>query len=169
MTPKDDVQDKLSATIGLICSRSVGVVDSAFLCQSIGTLGLKEPITATPETSLAAVLKILQDCKIGCLLIVDPEKGLQGIFSERDFVLKVADRYQDLKERPISEFMTADPVTQAPDTSVAYTLNLMSHGGFRHVPIVGDAGEVIALVSVKDLVDHLVHKLTDDLLNFDMS
>jgi CBS domain-containing protein len=43
----------------------------------------------------------------------------------------------------------------------------MSHGGFRHIPIVDDEKRPIGVLSVKDIVDLIVTKMTDDLLGFE--
>jgi CBS domain-containing protein len=55
--------------------------------------------------------------------------------------------------------MTAKPVTERPDVSLAFALNLMSNGGFRHVPIVDQDNMPIGILSVKDVIDHIVQKM----------
>lgn len=150
----------------LATGRTFGALDPNFLCQSLSLIGLKQPVCVNEDTSLAEVVEALQKNKIGCLLIVDKAGKLKGIFSERDCVLKVVGKIPDLSTRNISEFMTKDPVTQPPDGSVAYALNLMSQGGFRHIPIVDQDMVPIGIVSIKDIVDYLVARLTEDLLNF---
>lgn len=53
-----------------------------------------------------------------------------------------------------------------PDTSIAYALNLMSHGGFRHLPVVDEQGKAIGVVSVRDVLDRISELLVQDLMNF---
>jgi CBS domain-containing protein len=55
--------------------------------------------------------------------------------------------------------MTADPVRERPETTIAFALTLMSNGGFRHLPIVDDEDQPIGILSVKDVVDFLVQKM----------
>jgi CBS domain-containing protein len=100
------------------------------------------------------------------VLIVDGAGKLSGIFSERDVLLRILPDYQTLKSKPISEFMTKDPVSQPPDATIGFVLNLMSAGGFRHVPIVDPDNVPIGIVSVKNVVDFIVKSFTDDLLAF---
>jgi CBS domain-containing protein len=46
--------------------------------------------------------------------------------------------------------MTRDPMTVGPDEDADSALNLMLGHGFRHLPVV-DGGEVIGIVSIRDL------------------
>jgi CBS domain-containing protein len=57
--------------------------------------------------------------------------------------------------------MTKDPVREHPDASLAFALSVMSHGGFRHVPIVDQDDMPIGIVSVKDVVDYFVQRMLD--------
>ena len=59
--------------------------------------------------------------------------------------------------------MTRDPFTIKPNSPVAFALSLMSEGGFRHVPIVDEDGMPISTLSVRDIVDYVVAKVSDDL------
>jgi CBS domain-containing protein len=67
-------------------------------------------------------------------------------------------------ELPVSHFMTKNPSSAFMTTSIAYGLSMLSQGGFRHIPIVDDDNFPVALISVKDIVDHIVGQLTSDLL-----
>ncbi len=79
---------------------------------------------------------------------------MAGIFSERDLLTKVGERYNEVKSRPVSDFMTADPETLGPDATVAFALNRMDVGDFRHIPIVRE-GRPESVVSVRDLLCYL--------------
>jgi CBS domain-containing protein len=59
----------------------------------------------------------------------------------------------------VKDFMTASPITERPDASLAFALNLMSNGGFRHIPIVDQDKMPIGVLSVKDVIDHIVAKM----------
>lgn len=156
--------NKVSRAIRLACQTQLGVIDTHFLCQSVGLLDLKEPLCVDATATIGEVIATLKKNKVGSVLVVDKAGLLRGIFTERDLVLKF-DQVGDLS-RPIAEIMTPEPVAQTPDCSLAFALHLMSHGGFRHLPITDPEGFPIAVVSVKDIVDVLVEKLLADVLNF---
>ena len=158
--------DEISGAIKLMCHTNVGALDKAFLCQSIGVLNTPSAIVVHESASLDEVLLLLQEKKRGCVGVVDAKGVIIGIFSERDFVVKVARDFANLKTHAISDFMTKDPVTQPPDCTIAFALNLMSQGGFRNLPVVDQHGAPLAIVSVKDVVDYLVESFTSALLDF---
>ena len=164
MTDKES--GDVSEAIRLMCKTSLGVLDKGFLCQSLSMLQPKEPLCVEEKASLDTVLDLLRSKKTGCAIVVDKDGKVAGIFSERDFILKVARDFATLRSRPVAEFMTRNPETQPPDGTIAYALNLMSQGGFRHIPIIDSDSKPIGMVSVKDVVDHMVETFTADLMNF---
>lgn len=120
----------------------------------IGKVPAPATIMVSPTTTIAEVVDRLVAANVGCVLVVSSQGRLDGIFSERDLLMKVAHRYDELKSSPVRDFMTADPETLPPDATVAWALNRMDVGGFRHIPIVED-GRPLAVVSVRDLLRHL--------------
>ena len=151
------------------CRASFGVLDTNFLCRSVSVLEPKAPLCVDEDSTIEAVVNLLREKKVGCVLITAKSGALKGIFSERDVVLKVTHQFERNKSRPVSEFMTKEPVTQAPDATIGFVLNLMSAGGFRHMPIVDSDGHAIGIISVKDVVDFIVKSFTDDLLAFNVA
>lgn len=155
----------LSEAIQLCCATRAGVVDTGFLCESVAVLNPEEPIFVEPAIPVRDIMIRLRENKSGCVVILDGNQRVQGIFSERDFVLKVFDVPGAL-EQPIGEFMTKEPFCVQPTDTVAFALNLMSQGGFRNLPVIDEEGRAIGLLSVKQFVDHLSDKVMTDLLEF---
>lgn len=163
-----DTDFDVNAAIKLACKTSFGVLDSNFLCQSLGILDFKNPIFVKPQDKLIKAVSALKENKIGAVLVVDEQDKLCGIFSERDCILKVLGNSIDFNQALVSEYMTSSPTSATPDVTIAYALNLMSLGGFRHLPIVTEDNTTIAVVSIKDIVDHLVESFTSDLMQFEI-
>lgn len=85
-----------------------------------------------------------------------------GIFTERDFLNRVAARQLDVRTTTLAEVMTPDPFTLRPIDSITYAINRMALRGFRNIPVVDDDGKALALLTVRDVVAHL-SELFDDL------
>jgi CBS domain-containing protein len=159
-------EDDVRGFIRLSQESKFGVLDSEFLSQSISVLIRDKPVCVPESKPLGEVVELFGKHGIGSVLAVDQHGKLTGIFTERDFILKGLKGYPDNAKDPVSTFMTQDPVSQLPDVSVAFVLNLMSHGGFRHMPLVDEENIPIGIVSIRDLTDYLVESFTSDLLNF---
>ena len=161
--------NELRASILNACKTQIGVLDNTFLCQSIGVLEPKMPITTLPSSTVAEVGNLLKENNVGCVLVCDSNDTLLGIFSERDYLTKIYNRGIDESSTKIEEFMTKDPITITPDSPIAYGLSVMAHGGFRHLPITDPDGMAIGIISVRDLMDYIVNTFVEDVLSLETS
>jgi CBS domain-containing protein len=96
--------------------------------------------------------------KIGAIVIVE-EGRLLGIISERDIVSRVVAEGRDPEKTLISQIMTTDVQTITDASTVVHALEMMHQGRFRHLPLVDDAGQVIGMLSVRDLLRDRVGEL----------
>ena len=85
---------------------------------------------------------------------------LVGIFSERDALKKVNTRIGELGSNPISEFMTPAPQTLEGHAKVAFAVQQMDLGGYRHLPILDEAGKASGVISVRNLLNYLTERMT---------
>ena len=129
----------------------------------LSRLSLRTPLVVEASVTVAEAISAMNEHRTGCVLVGNQGK-LAGIFTERD-VLRRAATNNDSRTVSVGSVMTADPETLKPDQSIAFALNHMSVGGYRHIPIVDSSGRPIAVVSVRDIVDFLVDLFPADVLN----
>ncbi len=136
-------------------------------------LSLSDPIQSMPKekflvirenTSLEVTLDKLQQYHLGCVVIEEDDK-VTGIFTERDVLMKVLGNRLDFTTEFVKEYMTKNPHRLQMDDPLAYALNLMVDGGFRHVPIVDDHDKTVGLISMQDVVNHLGNFFYDEVMN----
>jgi CBS domain-containing protein len=89
-----------------------------------------------------------------CVLIVDSDQ-LAGIFTSRDFLNRVAALRKDPQRLPLGDVMTPSPRTLRPRDPLVFAINWMAMEGFRNVPIVDDAGAILGVLTVWDVMRHL--------------
>jgi CBS domain-containing protein len=89
--------------------------------------------------------------KTGAIVVLEEGK-LTGIISERDIVGRVVAKGLDPAKVTVSEVMTRDVHTVTESVTVRRALELMSQGRFRHLPVVNAAGQVVGMLSIRDLV-----------------
>ena len=141
------------------------VLERAICGGEIRSLELRKPITVGAGETLQTVVEILQAQHIGCVLVVDEDGRLAGIFTERDLLTRVAGRRLDWTKERIAAHMTADPETLRPAHRIAWALNLMHMGGYRHVPLIDGDRRPVGVVSVKDIVAFIVDLVPAAVLN----
>jgi CBS domain-containing protein len=113
-----------------------------------------------PDEPLCKVLKMLNDRRIGALLVIDGKGCLQGVISERD-VLRTAYRTKGkMCDIPVRKIMTPRKklVTAGKEDSISDLMATMTKNRVRHVPIL-DGGKVIGILSIGDVVKNLLEQI----------
>jgi CBS domain-containing protein len=139
------------------------VLESALANTSLSEVVSQPPLTVPASATLAEAISLMQAERRACVLIMDGRR-LVGIFTERDILMKVAGRPLDLIHTPVSDSMTPDPFTLPADANVAFALSKMVLEGFRHIPLVDDAGNPTAVVSMRNLIEYLGEIYSRELL-----
>ncbi|MFQ5514091.1 MAG: cyclic nucleotide-binding/CBS domain-containing protein [Myxococcota bacterium] len=142
--------------------------DKSLLREPLRTLRTRPPLVFSPAASVTEAMRDMQQERRGCVLITeDGTQGtrLVGIFTERDVLLRIVDRGRNPASLPLREVMTPDPEALPQEASIAWVLNKMAVGGFRHVPVIDDAGRPVLVVSVRDVVQFLVEFFPREVLN----
>ncbi len=134
-------------------------VERDLLQRPLSELINHDHVIVSPDTSVADTASQLHQGSHHFAVVVDGEQ-IVGIFTERDILAKLAHRFEDVTANPIREFMTADPATLEQDVPVAFALNLMVVGGYRHVPITSD-GKLVGTISVRDVLAYLAEHVID--------
>jgi CBS domain-containing protein len=89
-----------------------------------------------------------------CVLVMRAGQ-LAGIFTSRDFLNRIAAVRADPGAILLGDVMTPMPRMLRPRDPVAFAINWMAVEGFRNVPIVDEAGEVLGVLTVWDVMRHL--------------
>jgi CBS domain-containing protein len=125
------------------------------LQKTIESIGWTQGIPRlAPSERVARAYELMSREAHDCVLIVDGER-LVGIFTTRDFLNRVAAVRADPKTLELGSVMTSAPRTLRPRDGVAFAINWMAVEGFRNVPIVDDAGSILGVLTVWDVMRHL--------------
>jgi CBS domain-containing protein len=137
------------------------------LSSPISELTLNAPFLVEAGDTVGAAVKAMIDRHIGCVLVQKAGK-LVGIFTERDVMRRVVMRDNGMAAK-VESMMTPQPETLEPTATIAFALNKMSLGGFRHIPIVDRTGKPTGVLSVRDIVDFLVELYPEEVMNLPSS
>jgi CBS domain-containing protein len=109
-----------------------------------------ELIEAAPEDTLGEVADRMNEVNVGAVVVKDYGR-LIGILTERDMLKAMGARVHTSEAR-VRQWMTPDPITAAHDMEVEEAARIMLDNGFRHLPVVDEAGRVIGVVSLRRVV-----------------
>jgi CBS domain-containing protein len=122
--------------------------------DSVSRLQPALPLRVAPGQTVAEVVELMRRDQVGSVLVCEGDR-LVGIFTERDLMRRVL-----AEERPltvaVSECMTPHPVVVHPKEPIGAAVRRMEEGGYRHLPVVDDAGRPLGELSVKRIVHYLV-------------
>jgi len=144
-------------------AREARRLGEGILGSSVRDLEPRTAVCVGEETSVQEAVRLMVENRIGALL-VEREGRAVGIFTERDVLRRVALSAAD-PSRPVREVMTEDPESLGPDDAIAFALNKMIVGGYRHLPIVDADGRPLAVLSLREVVAHIVELLPGRMLN----
>ena len=104
---------------------------------------------------------LLAERRIGALPVVEDGQPI-GVYSERDLLRCVHEHGADVLDQPITEVMTAPPVTVMPHISVLVALSLITRRRIRHLPVVDGDGRMIDFISIGDLVKFRMDRIESE-------
>jgi len=112
------------------------------------------------ETVYRAI-RLMADRHIGAVLVV--EKGtVIGIFTERDYIMRVEVEGRSAKETSVREVMTDKMYTVTTGTSIEECLGLMDLRHIRHLPIV-EEGKLMGIISMRDAIAAILKGHEDEI------
>jgi CBS domain-containing protein len=123
----------------------------------------EQPAVVNPETSAADAIQLMLEHRVGAVTVVDEQRVVAGIFTERDVLRKLALSGRDPNKTRVADLMTAPVILATPDTSPGEAFSIMMERHFRHLPVVDDRGRLIAMLSIRNLLEWRVDELTDRL------
>lgn len=115
---------------------------------TLGDIMATDLIIVGPTATVAEAATMMGQRSAGSALVMNGDE-LVGIFTERDVVRALGQQF-DAAGLSVSDWMTANPMTVAPETPVGEALRTMLERGFRHLPVAKD-GKVVGIVSIRDL------------------
>lgn len=105
------------------------------------------------DATVFDAVKIMVEANVGALLVTDDDE-ITGIFTERDYLRRIAVEGRRSRDTPVRDVMSAPVIVINPETTVEESMALMSERRIRHAPVVDEKGVLVGMISIGDLVKH---------------
>jgi CBS domain-containing protein len=115
----------------------------------------QEVITTGADATVSAAVSLMNDRRIGAVVVVDRGGTPIGMFSERDVLQRVVARGRDPDTATVREVMTTPLVVVSPDITVGEAMVVITERRTRHLPVVED-GVLVGLISSGDLTHWVI-------------
>ena len=124
------------------------------------------PASVVPTTTTLEAIQTMAEEGVGAVAVVE-DGVVRGIFTERDVMLRVVLRRRDANDVRVSEVMTTPVETTSENASAEEALSFMVERHIRHLPIVGADGKLKGVLSIRNLLEHMVEGLQHELHSLD--
>ncbi len=106
---------------------------------------INAPVTILPSCTVADALRLMAEYKIGGIPVVDEEKTLIGIITNRDL------RFENNYNKPIQEVMTTSIISTSRDTDLNEASKILQVHKIEKLPVVDGNGKLVGLITYKDI------------------
>jgi CBS domain-containing protein len=134
----------------------LSMMDVNLICNhNVATVGKNEGI--------ADAAALMRAEHVGDLIVVEARGDAKvpvGILTDRDIVVGVIAKRIAPNEVTVGDSMTRNPLTVREDASVEFALREMRRHGVRRAPVVRANGDLVGVIAVDDIIQHLAVQLT---------
>ena len=133
--------------------------------ERLRVLSRNHPVSVPPGTSLTDCLGAIQQTGTGdSVFVCEADGRLTGVLTERDIFGRIVGGQVDLSQ-PVETLMTTEPRTLDLDQTIRDAIVLMQTGRYRNVPLVDEAGHLVGVVRLADIIKYLAESFPEELLN----
>jgi len=127
------------------------------------------PATVEAGQSVLDAVRVMAKEGVGAVAVLekDEKTELCGVFTERDVMLRVVLQKLDPAHTKVREVMTSPVATISEELTAEEAFNLMVERHMRHLAIVSDDGVLLGMLSIRNLLEHLVEELRRELHSLD--
>ena len=112
-----------------------------------------EVIATGPTETVAATANLLNDRRIGAVIVRDAKDNVIGVVSERDIIRGIALNGASALDMEVRDLMTSEVVTCKPTDTISEVMRVMTTRRFRHLPVMED-GALKGMISIGDVVKY---------------
>ena len=126
----------------------------------VSRMSERKCFTLSETDTIKSASQNFDENKIGCMPVLDKNRNVIGILSERDLSRFIYAEKFNLTT-PVTQLMTKKLVTCDLNTSVTELMNEMTEKKIRHILIMDDK-KLLGIVSIGDVVNHLINKIKEE-------
>ena len=129
--------------------------------MSIGKICHRDVDTAAVDETVQAAAQRMDARSVGTLVVLDGHHHPIGILTDRDLAVRVVGQGLDPNAVQVGEVMTREVQTIHEGLEIEQALTTMRAKAVRRLPVVGDNGKLLGVVSLDDILSHLAHEFAD--------
>ncbi|KAI7864566.1 hypothetical protein BDF14DRAFT_1731858 [Spinellus fusiger] len=129
------------------------------IAGTVSALRPAQALTIKENMLVIEAAQLMAAKRSDCVLVVDQDDHLSGIFTAKDLAYRVVADCLDSRNTQVSQIMTHGPMCVTADTSATDALNLMVSRGFRHLPVCNEEGDIFGLLDITKCLYEALDKM----------
>ncbi|RCI00161.1 hypothetical protein CU098_005249 [Rhizopus stolonifer] len=129
------------------------------IAGTVSALRPAQALTVKETILVIEAAQLMAAKRSDCVLVVDDEDHLSGIFTAKDLAYRVVADNLDARATIVADIMTKNPMCVTADTSAQDALNLMVSRGFRHLPVCNEEGNIFGLLDITKCIYEALNKM----------
>lgn len=122
-----------------------------------------EAAAVSVAASVADAIRTMLENRVGAVAVIDTDRRVAGIFTERDVLRKVALSKRDPETTPVVELMTTPVEMAISEMGPGEALVTMIERHFRHLPVVDNGGKLLGMLSIRNVLEWRIDDLSREL------
>jgi len=122
-----------------------------------------QPAAVRLEATVADAIRTMLERHVGAVAVVDAERRVAGIFTERDVLRKFSLSGRDPASTPVCELMTTPVEMATLATGPGEAMATMVERHYRHLPIADESGKLLGILSIRNLLEWRIDDLSHEL------
>jgi CBS domain-containing protein len=118
-------------------------------------------VTVTPHQTVASVVEVLAQNRIGAAPVINEQGKLVGIISERDIIRGLSKHAEAALALAAEQLMTREVRTCSPEDQLVDLMQVMTVQRFRHLPVV-ENGTLHGIISIGDVVKQRLEEVQSE-------
>lgn len=127
----------------------------ANLIHSVLPMPRRPVVYISGDESVKKCIELMTELNIGSLVVLDQDNAIQGMITERDVVRSCLNQSMDINTAKVGDIAYKDITILKSNDAVEEAMQSMTATKRRHV-LVSEQGDIIALISIGDLVNYLL-------------
>lgn len=121
------------------------------------------PTVTSPDATVQEAIQAMLDNGVGAICVLDSERRVAGIFTERDVMRELATHGFDPRATLVRQLMTTEVEMATEQMTEAKALAIMLERHYRHLPIVDKDAKLLGMLSIRHVLEARIDGLVQQI------
>jgi predicted transcriptional regulator len=118
-----------------------------------------EVVVCHPDDHIKDILKVLKLKNIGSVIVINSDDQVLGLFSQRDYLIRVPMEKLDLEREKVKTYMNSNPLKLYLDSNLSGAISSLAASNSRHIVLVDDDEKPVGVLSQGDIIKYLAKSI----------